>query len=95
MDGIGSSSNDTDKCHQIRDKFIREKIVDKLAYDLPQFWGKTEECHLEEGKPQKPANGKKSGKQRKRARKAQNQKTEHSIWNQLSLTFLMQSLPLR
>jgi hypothetical protein len=37
MDGIGSSSNDTGKCHQIRDKFIREKIVDKLAYDLPQF----------------------------------------------------------
>jgi hypothetical protein len=57
---------------------------------------KAEECHLEEGKSQKPANGTKSGKAnqngkekprraRKSLTKAKSQ-NRHSPWNQLPLT---------
>jgi hypothetical protein len=74
----------------------------------PQKSKKAAEGHLEEGKPQKPSNGTKTGKAKQNGKgglgktqksknssnqgKAQNQ---HSPWNQLPQTLSMQALPLR
>jgi hypothetical protein len=62
----------------------------------PKKSRKAQEDHLEEGNPQKPANGTKSGKVKKNGkeelRKAQNQ---HSPWNHLPLTLSIQALPLK
>jgi hypothetical protein len=69
---------------------------------------KAQEGYLEEGKPQKSANGMKSGKAKQNGkeelRKAQKSKKNSNqgksskstlLWNQLPLTLSMQALPLR
>jgi hypothetical protein len=84
------------------------KFESKIPWNTarrPKKPRKAQACHLEEGKPQKPIKGKKSGKAKqngkeelRRARKTQTQDKRSKCTkaqNQLPLTLSMQALPLR